>query len=261
MRTHLWHSVVAALALAAAHAVSQTPAPKVSMAPDAHPSFSVATIKPHDPNDGGQQFNTSGDRVTVRNQTVASMVSFAYAIHSHQIVDAPEWTNHDRYDIEGKTDTEGEPSLRQFQEMMQKLLADRFGLKFRRDKRELSVYAIRLSKGGPKLKPTADLNSDPDQEANSHGTELTQTYTNSSIPDFILGMQFFLDRPLVDQTGLTGRYDFTFRYNADEAHTTDPNAPPGIFTAVQEQLGLKFESAKAQADVFIIDHVERPSAN
>jgi uncharacterized protein (TIGR03435 family) len=262
MRVSFSNLVIATVVAAAPIiAIAQAPTPAARMAADAHPSFAVATIKPHDPDVGGQQFNTSGDRVIIRDQTVASMVSFAYAIHSHQIADAPDWIYHDRFDVEGKTDTEGEPSLRQFQEMLQKLLADRFGLKVHRDKRELSVYAMRLAKGGPKLKPAADLNSDPDQEANSHGTELTQTYTNSSMSDFILGMQFFLDRPLVDQTGLTGRYDFTFRYNADEAHTTDPNAPPGIFTAVQEQLGLKFEPVKAPADVFVIDHVERPSAN
>jgi len=77
----------------------------------------------------------------------------------------------------------------------------------------------------------------------------------------IMGEQFFVDRPLVDQTGLTGRYDFSIRYTYDEVHATDPNAPPGLFTAVQEQLGLKFEPVKAATDVFVIDHIERPSPN
>ena len=79
--------------------------------------------------------------------------------------------------------------------------------------------------------------------------------------DFILGMQFFFDRPLVDQTGIPGRHDFTLRYTYDEAHATDPNAPPGLFTAIQEQLGLKLNAVKAPIDVFVIDHIERPSAN
>jgi len=90
---------------------------------------------------------------------------------------------------------------------------------------------------------------------------MTQTYTNCSIPNFILGMQFFLDRPVVDQTGLTGHYDFTFRYTADEVHATDPNAPPGLFTAVQEQPGLKFQPTKAPVDVFVIDHIEKPTVD
>jgi len=74
-------------------------------------------------------------------------------------------------------------------------------------------------------------------------------------------MQFFLDRPVVDQTGLNGRYDFSIHFTKDETHSADPNAPPGIFTAVEEQLGLKFEPTKAPVDVLVIDHVEPPSAN
>jgi uncharacterized protein (TIGR03435 family) len=265
MQIGTWTLTAAAIALAVSHALAQTPAaaaaPVVRMAADAHPSFAVAVIKPHDPDVGGTEFNTIGDRVKIRNQTVASMLSFAYAIHRHQIVDAPDWIFHDRYDVEGTTGTEGEPSLRQFQEMLQKLLGDRFQLKFHRQQRELPVYAIRLAKGGPKLNPTAHPDADPDQESNSHGTEITQTYTNSSLPDFILAMQFFLDRPIVDQTGLLGHYDFTFHYTGDEVRATDPNAPPGLFTAVQEQLGLKFEPTKASVGVFVIDRVEPPSAN
>jgi uncharacterized protein (TIGR03435 family) len=244
-----------------AQTTPQTPAPVAQMAADAHPSIEVATIKPHNPDVSNQSFNTTGDRVKILNQTVSSLMSFAYAIHSRQIVDAPDWIFHDRYDIEGKTDTTGEPNLRQFQEMLQKLVADRFQLKFHRDQRELSVYAIRVTKGGPKLTPAANPTAEPDQQCNSHGTEMTQTYTNCSMSEFILGMQFFLDRPIVDQTGLTGQYDFTFHYTGDELRTTDPNAPPGLFTAVQEQLGLKFEPTKASTGVFVIDHIERPSPN
>jgi uncharacterized protein (TIGR03435 family) len=80
--------------------------------------------------------------------------------------------------------------------------------------------------------------------------------------DFAFIMQFFLDRPMVDQTGLTGRYDFSLRWTFDETQaSSDPNAAPGIFTAIQEQLGLKLDAVKAKADVLVIDHVERPSAN
>jgi uncharacterized protein (TIGR03435 family) len=208
-----------------------------------------------------QGFDAVGDRFTIRNQSVASLVMFAYSVHPRQIVDAPDSVSRDRFDVEGTTDTPGEPSLRQQQEMLQKLLADRFQLKFHHDKRELSVYAIQIGKGGPKLKPAANPDAEADQEGNGHGTEQTITYTSASMGDFIMGEQFFVDRPLVDQTGLTGRYDFSIRYTYDEVHATDPNAPPGLFTAVQEQLGLKFEPVKAATDVFVIDHIERPSPN
>jgi uncharacterized protein (TIGR03435 family) len=253
------YSLIAIIALAATQALAQTPAHP--MAADAHPSFAVATIKPHDPNSRHQGFDTNGERFTIRNESVTSLIMFAYSIDKHQVVDAPDWIHNDTYDIEGKTDTEGEPSLHQQQEMVQKLLAERFQLKFHRDKRELPIYAVRVVKGGAKLKPAADPNAQPDQQGSGHGTEQTITYTSASMADFIMGEQFFADRPLVDQTGLDGRYDFSIRYTYDESKATGPNAPPGLFTAVQEQLGLKFEPTKAPVEVLVIDRVERPSPN
>jgi uncharacterized protein (TIGR03435 family) len=264
MRVRLSNLVIATV-VATGTGLAQTPVPSATpvahMAADAHPSFAVATIKPHDPNSRHQGINAVGDRLTIRNQSVTSLMIFAYAIDKHQIANAPGWVDNDDYDIEGTTDTPGEPGLHQMQEMVQKLLADRFQLKFHRNKRELSVYALRIMKGGAKLKPAANPDMEPDQSGNGQGTEQTIAYTSASMADFILGEQFFMDRPIVDQTGLKGRYDFSIRYTVDEAKTTDPNAPPGIFTAVQEQVGLKFEPTKASAEVFVIDHVEQPSAN
>ena len=231
------------------------------MGRDAHPSFEVATIKPHDPASQRQGFHTEGDRFIIRNESVASMMSFAYSIHPRQIVDAPDSLFKERWEIEGTTDTPGEPNLRQMQEMVQKLLTERFQLKFHRDKRELSVFALRVAKGGSKLKPAADPSAVPDQQGNGRGTEQTITYTSADMANFIMGEQFFLDRPLVDQTGLTGRYDFSIHYTYDEVHATDPNAPPGLFTAIQGQLGLKFEPTKAPVDIFVIDHIEEPTVD
>lgn len=259
MRLRLLHVSLIAF-LAALPLVAQT-APVKPMAADAHPSFAVATIKPHDPNSNRQGINNEGNRIIIRNQSVAYLMIFGYAIHPRQIAGAPDWVLHDRWDIDGRADAEGEPSLHQQQEMVQKLLAERFGLKLHREKREMPVYAIQIVKGGPKLKPPANPAAEPDQQGNGHGTEQTITYTSASMQDFILGEQFFVDRPIVDQTGLTGRYDFSFRYTWDENHTTDPNAPPGLFTAVQEELGLKFEPAKAPVEVFVVDTVQKPTEN
>ena len=261
MRIPPWRSLIAAVAFTAASALAQTSTSVQRMAANAHPSFAVATVKPHDPNSNHQGFNVAGDRFTIRNESLTSLLMFAYSMHPSQIVDGPAWLGDTPYDIEGTTDTPGEPNQRQQQEMLRKLLAERFGLKFHHEKRALSVYAIQIAKGGPRLKPAANPDAEPDQDASSHGTEVTVTITSATMADFILGMQFFLDRPLVDQTGLTGRYDFKLRYTYDETHATDPDAPPGKFTAVQEQLGLKFEPTKAPTDVFVLDHVEQPSAN
>jgi len=261
MRAYLWKLSIVPLILAGAQAVPQSSPPMMHMASEAHPAFAVAAIKPHDPDSRREGFSAVGDRFTIRNQSIGTLMMFAYSINKQQVVDAPEFTFDERYDIEGKADTEGEPGLQQQQEMLQKLLVDRFGLRFHHDRRDLSVFAIRIAKGGPKLKPAANPDAQPNQKGDNHGTEQTMRYTSVSMAEFAFGEQFFLDRPVVDQTGLTGRYDFSFRYTYDEAKATDPNAPPGLFTAIQEQLGLKFEATKASTDVFVIDHVERPSEN
>jgi uncharacterized protein (TIGR03435 family) len=252
--------ILAALTFTAASALAQTPAPVKPMTADANPSFAVATIKPHDPNSNRQGFDAVGDRFTIRNQTVASLMMFAYSIDKHQVINAPAWTGVYRFDIEGKTDAPGEPNLHQQQEMLQNLLTERFGLRFHHEKRELPVYAIQIAKGGNKLKPAANPDAEADQTATNYGNEITVTITTGTMADFILGMQFFFDRPLIDQTGISGRHDFTLRYAHDESSVTDPNAP-GLFTAIQEQLGLKLIAVKASIDVFIVDSVEAPTPN
>jgi uncharacterized protein (TIGR03435 family) len=233
------------------------------MAKDAHPSLAVATVKPHDPNyPRRQSWGFAGDRVDIQNQTVASIMMYAYSINPHQLVDLPQWANTAAYDIEGVSDTPGQPDLHQQQEMLQKLLADRFGLKFHREQRPLNVYAIQIAKGGPKLTPAAHPDAQPGQRGTQQGAELCNKMTNHGMKDFVLDMQFFVnDRPLVDQTGLTGRYDINLCYAPNELQNADPNAPPGLFTAIQDQLGLRLVPTKASIDILVIDHVEQPSGN
>jgi uncharacterized protein (TIGR03435 family) len=228
------------------------------MAPGANPSFEVATIRPTDPGDQSRGFHIAGHRIFIENQDVNTLISVAYAIHQKQIVDTPPWCGTDRYDIIGVPDAEGAPNLRQLQEMIQKLLADRFQLAFRREKRPLSVYAITVAKGGPKIaKSAGDPNGLPDQTGNGRGN---MKFTNNSMSDFALGMQGYLEKPVVDQTQLTGRFDFVLQWTPNDSQTSNPDAP-GIFTAVQEQLGLKLVPVKASIDVLVIDHVEKPSQN
>ena len=232
------------------------------MAKDAHPSYEVATIKSSDPDDGKSGFHTMGHRLFLENEPMDRLIAFAYAIHPKQIVDGPEWFSKDRYDINGVPDIDGQPSVQQQREMLQKLLAERLGLKFQRAKRDLSIFAITVAKGGPKLAVSkSDPNSLLDQTGSGNGVEQMWKFTNNSMADFAQGMQYFLDRPVVDETGLKGRFDFKLEWTMDGSLNNDPKAPPGLFTAVQEQLGLKIEGTKGPADVLVIDHVERPSAN
>ena len=257
--------VAAALLACALFTAAQNnaPQPVKPMARDAHPSFAVATIKPHDPDYPRRQgWNFIGDRVDIQNQTIASLMMYAYSINPHQLAGLPDEADKTAYDIEGVTDTPGEPNLHQQQEMLQKLLADRFALRFHREQRPINVYAIQIAKGGPKLTPAAHPETRPGQHATQHGTKLCNIMTSATMDDFVLDMQYFIDdRPLVDQTGLTGRYDMTLCYAPDDSRATAPNALPGLFTAIQEQLGLKLVPTRAPVDVFVIDHVSQPSAN
>jgi uncharacterized protein (TIGR03435 family) len=226
----------------------------------ASPAFEVATIKPSDPNaTGGWGFPVDGRHVGCVNASVATILSVAYGIHDKQVVDGPEWVRTDHYDISGVA-SPGHPDLAQMQEMYRKLLADRFHFVFHRDTRELPIYAVRVANGGPKIVPAK-----PGEHLNTgnrgSGGQRTLKFTNMPMSAFALNMNFYVDRPVVDQTGLNGAYDFTLTWTWDDARINDTNAAPSLFTAVKEQLGLKLEAVKGPAEVLAIDRIERPSEN
>jgi uncharacterized protein (TIGR03435 family) len=155
--------------------------------------------------------------------------------------------------------------------MWQKLLAERFKLSFHRDKKELSVYVLSVSKTGQKLtKSEGDPNGLPGLWFQGLGK---LNVSNATMEDFAGLMQSsVLDRPVLDQTGLTGRWNFILNWTPDDSQfasfgmkipppTGGANEPPALYTAIQEQLGLKLETTKAAADVLVVDHVEKPSEN
>jgi len=231
------------------------------MAQDASPGFLVATIKPSDPDsNSGWGFPTEGHHISCVNATVDTIMSVAYGVHIKQIVGGPEWLSKDRFDINGVPDLAGVPNLKQMQGMYQKLLAERFHLTFHREKRELPIYAITVAKGGPTLK-IADPNGDLNTGNSGSGGQRTLRFTNMPISAFALNMSFYEDRPVIDQTSLTGRYDFTLKWTYDVSRESSADAPPSVFTAIKEQLGLRMDAVKGPAEVLVIDHVERPSEN
>jgi uncharacterized protein (TIGR03435 family) len=247
------------------------PEPPKSMAADAVPKFDVVTVKPSDPNRQGKGFTVRGRHIMTFNTNVNDLITFAYGLHAKQIVGAPAWFATDKFDIDGVPDVEGQPNTKQFKMLFQSVLTERFKLTFHHDQKELSVYALEVGKSGPRLTETIHNPNDPKNFLFRKLGALM--VTNSSMKDFCDGMQAaVMDKPVVDHTGLTARYDFTLNWTPDESQfegmgmkvptaTDDPNAPPVLSTAMQEQLGLKFEATKASADVFVIDHVEKPSAN
>ncbi|MGA2849643.1 MAG: TIGR03435 family protein [Terracidiphilus sp.] len=252
-----------------------TPPPPVPpMAANADPGFDVATIKPSEPGKQGKGFGFRAGHFVTFNTNMNDLIAFAYGLHSKQIVDAPAWFGTDLFDIEAKPDTEGRPNLKQMGIMVQKLLTERFQLKFHHDQRELSVYAITVAPGGPKMTKSTAAPTDPQGFGFRALGDLN--VRNMNMKDFATWMQSgVMDRPVVDQTGLTDRYDFPLKWTPDDSQfaqfrgvvatppppTEDPNAPPSLYTAVTEQLGLKIGPAKLPDDVIVIDHAEKPSAN
>jgi uncharacterized protein (TIGR03435 family) len=256
------------LARVTADAAWEIPRPDAPMAKDADPDWDVVTVKARDPNETGnsQSMSMKGRQFVIVNRSVEGMLMFAYGVHKKQIVGAPSWIATERWDVRGVPDIPGAPSLKQAQTLTRRLLEERFGLKVHRETKELAVYAITVAKGGEKMTRSAgDPKGTPDENERSNGGQVTMRMTNMSMGEFAPDLGYFLDRPAADKTGLTGRYDFRLIWTADESQAptegSAPPGPPGLFTAIQEQIGLKLEPVKAPTEVLVVDSVERPSAN
>jgi uncharacterized protein (TIGR03435 family) len=247
------------------------PEPPKSMPADAKPKFDVVTVKPSVPNAPGKLFTIRGRQVLTINTTVNDLITFAYSLQTKEILNAPTWMD-EKYDVDGVPDVEGQPNIKQMRMLIADALVQRFGLKFHTEQREMTAYALTVAKGGPKLTVTTDRESSPGNFLFGGLGKLR--VTNATMKDFCHGMQeAVMDKPVVDQTGLTGRYDFNLNWQPDQsqfasfgAHIqppdpNDPNPLPSLYTALQEQLGLKMESTKANVDVMVIDHIDKPSAN
>ena len=192
------------------------------------------------------------------------------------ILGGPHWINSDIYEIDAKA--EGTPSVAiMMGPMLQALLEDRFKLRIHREPREIPVYALKVAKGGFKLKPLKE-GSCTTITAPPLGVPVPfrcGTFTDPrpgtlyfhGVSMDIFAMDLFIDRPVIDKTGIAGIFDFRLDYTPDEATPTPPGAllddptGPSIFTAVEQQLGLKLEPAKGPGESLVIDHVERPSEN
>ncbi len=255
----------------AAWPIAEAPAPPKPMAPDAKLEFEVATIKPSKPDAPGKGFIVRGRRFSTLNTTLDDLFTFAYHVNVHQVVGMPEWATSQKFDLEAQPAAEGQPSNEQWLKMIQKLLADRFKLSYHEEKKELSVYALTLAKIGPKMTVDKD---DPNGLPMLQFRGLGDLVAANADMDHFAGLlqEAVLDRPVVNQTNLPGKYDFQLKWTPDPtqfaglgmkppAPTNAPDAPPDLFGAVQQQLGLKLDSTRAPVNVFVIDHVQQPTAN
>lgn len=257
-----------------AWAIPEPPPPPKPMAADANPVFEVATIKPSNPENRGSSIlvgRGGGNLFTTTNTTLRDLITMAYGIHARQVLDGPAWIESERFDITAKPEQPGIPNLAQLATMVQKLVAERFGLAFHKEKRELSAYVLTLAKSGPKMTKNDSGNILPGFGGRGPGAIGVQNSSMAEFAGFLQGQ--LLDRPVVDQTELSGKFNFTLEFRPDpqlQPQTVagpPPQLPPAIqnrpdlFTAMQEQLGLKLESGKAAVEVYVIDKVTKPTEN
>jgi uncharacterized protein (TIGR03435 family) len=211
-------------------------------------SFEVASVKPDRSDSGHTSVDTDGNLLRMTNITLQAAIVWAYRISAPQI-SGPAWLALEKYDILAKTES-GEPSP----PMLQALLAERFHLEVHRETKELPVYALIVAKNGPKLKK-ASLAKDDLRSSLGH-----LTATGISMPrlaEFLARPRAGLDRPVADQTGIDGVFDFTLDWTPDDSTKKSADAPPSIFVALQEQLGLKLEARKSPMPVLIVDRAEK----
>jgi uncharacterized protein (TIGR03435 family) len=213
---------------------------------------------------GGESVKISGNRVTCVQNSLARLIMAAYNVKDFQVSGIPDWARRGEsyYDITAKTEGEGTPTWEQVRPMLQALLADRFQLKSHREQKELAAYDLVVGKNAAKLKPSTGPRPPVPPKYNGPGPLIEFNLLDRPMTDLILFVSTYLDRPVFDKTGITGRYDFTLEFVRNPSAAPDSlDADRSIFKALQDQLGLKIVPAREPTEIIVIDHVERPAAN
>jgi uncharacterized protein (TIGR03435 family) len=251
---------------------------------EAPPAFEVASIKQDVSGQPGPRFEMFPG-FKVERATLRDLILMAYRIHGFQLSGSSGWINSDRYNINAKA--QAPPVFNQDYRLLQErrlqtLLQDRFKLAVHRETRELPIYELTVAKGGPKLQPTACIQREPGDRTIAAGKAMgdycgfSGTFpgryeaTSGSMSDLSAALSGLLERIVVNKTGISGTFHLQLSYVPDDSTIRLQDLPgvppppadgPAIFTALQEQLGLKLESAKGPVEVLVIDHVETPSEN
>jgi uncharacterized protein (TIGR03435 family) len=231
--------------------------------------FAVATIRPSRP-DETFSVVVNGRRFSTTQASLKDLISYAYMFHSRQITSGPAWLETDKFDV--VAEAEGNDRLNQLtaRKMVQQLLADRFHLEFHRGRKELSIYEIVSANEGPKLtKSPGDANGFGTVGFPMLGEMVVKNATIAEVANFL--QRYALDRPVLDDSGIAGRYDFKLDWTADESQFIGRNdqipaasrsvEPPDLFTAFHEQLGLRLVPKKDLAPVLVVDQAGKPTEN
>ncbi len=238
----------------------------VAAAAQTTPSFEVASVKPSQPGQRGRSINLPppGREVTAQNVPLSTLILVAYHLQEYQLSGGPKWLDDDTFDIAAKS--EQDATREQYRLMLRKLLADRFKLEVREESKEGAVYELVVAKGGSKMPESQEKNGFRwgGGRINGHGTAKDLAEILSSV----------LDHPVTDRTGLTANYNVQMQWTPErfQPKALGPGVPssnepgpssdgPSLFTAIQEQLGLKLEARKGPIPMLVIVSASKPSAN
>jgi uncharacterized protein (TIGR03435 family) len=282
------------------HGQSAASAPLDSTQSTDLPKYDVASVKPSSGNDGRRLMMMTPDGVSMHGVPVQMLLQQAFGVEADRIMGAPAWVKSSAFDIEAKVAPEDAPKLdklkmEQRRGMLLPLLVERFNLKYHHETRELPEYSLVVAKGGPKLteakpaeplkpddspKPDAKFPAGPPRDPLGRRGQMMMNpgrieAHGGSMTFLAHALSAQLGRTVTDKTGLTGGYDFTLQWTPDNApmpmagpeagpqHSDSASDPvgPSLFTALQEQVGLKLEAGKGPVDVIVIDHIDQPSEN
>jgi uncharacterized protein (TIGR03435 family) len=227
------------------------------------PEFEVASVKMVDNSTLGDSINMNigtvrGERVTFGNATLMDCIRFAYDMPSDAQITGPDWIRSKQllYDIDARSLPGA--TREQQQVMLQSLLAERFKLVTHREQKVMSHFAMISAKNGPKLKSVAE--KPPEYQGTTWGGRIETILTMPSLA-YLLS-RFETERPIIDQTGLKGLYEIKLNWATQQMQNTGNSPGPSLFTALDEQLGLKLEPRKGPVDVLVVESVEKvPTEN
>jgi uncharacterized protein (TIGR03435 family) len=229
-------------------------------AQNAAPAFEVASVRSNNSASGNSSSRSLGSRYTATNVTVVQLLRNAYGIQEFQIAGGPGWAGIDRFDIDATISPGSRPGDAQL--MLQTLLAERFKLTFHREQRQAAIYSLIVAKGGHKLTP-GDRAKCPNTAGCGFNASPTQIIGDSvSMTQLAARLSRSIGIHVVDNTGLTGLFDLKLEWTVEDQFVgRGATASPTIFPAIQEQLGLRLESARGPVETLVIDRLERPTEN
>jgi len=228
-------------------------------------AFDAASVKRAAAGQRGYSIRPLPGRLSAGNVTVKLLIAEAYHVHDFQVSGGPSWIDSDRYDIEAKAAGDAPPGAKELRAMLQKLLADRFGLTVRHESKEMPIVSLELAKGGPKF-PAASHPEAPVQFQVAQRQRIVAE--NAPLENLTEVLTWLLGKPVVDRTGLAGSFDYKLEWAPDEIQLSADEAPPqtdgtkpSLAAALQQQMGLKILSQKGPVDLIVVEKAERPMAN